>query len=233
MSRVGDRIREERTKKGVSPKQLGKKCGVTESFILDIESGRKIVNEKLLSQISKALGSNLEESMVLEASTEDKKEKDVIGNKPQKLMPSTPVKRKEVEPLAQWEEALSNIIKKVPIYDMQMTAIKDYKSFPIIDKKVEGFHPDKLIYIELSDDLLTQYRMKKGDRCLIYLNQEFINGAFQLIEYDDKRYLRKLKKTEGNKVQLIEGTGDGKALVKNIKDIKILGRLIRVEIDFK
>ncbi|AOY77986.1 helix-turn-helix domain-containing protein [Clostridium formicaceticum] len=231
MSRVGDRIKEERVKKGITPKQLGKKCGVTESFILDIESGRKIINEKLLSQISKVLGSNLEESMVLEVSFDDKKE--TTEKKSQKLIPSSSIKRPEVEPLAQWEDALSNIIKKIPIYDMQMTAIKDYKSFPIIDKKVEGFHPDKLIYIEISDDLLTQYRIKKGDRCLIYLNQEFTNGAFHLIEYDDKKRLRKLKKAEGNnKIQFVEGL-DGKALIKDRKEIKVLGKLVRVEIDFK
>lgn len=232
MSRVGQRIKEERTKKGMTPKQLGKKCGVAESFIMDIESGRKILNEKLLAQISKVLDANLEETMVLEASAEEKKVQESLEEKPQKFMETSSVKRREVEPLAQWEEAFSNIIKQVPIYDMKMNNIKGYKSFPIIDKKVEGFNPDKLVYIHLPDDSLYQYRMKKGDRCLIYLNHEPIHGTFQLVEYDNKRYLRKVKKIEGNKIQLIEGTQDGNAIIKDLKEIKVLGRLIRVEIDF-
>lgn len=232
MSRIGQRVKEERIKKGMTPKQLGKKCGVAESFIIDVETGKKILNEKLLAQISKVLGSNLEESMILEATSEEKNQQTTSEKKPQKLLETSSIKRKEVEPLAQWEEALSNIIKKVPIYDMEITNIKGYKSFPIIEKKVEGFNPDKLVYIILPDDSLNQYRMKKGDRCLIYLNHEPINGSFQLVEYNNRRYLRKLKRIENNKVQLIEGTQEGKAVIKDLKEIKILGKLLRVEIDF-
>ncbi|KXG76603.1 helix-turn-helix domain-containing protein [Thermotalea metallivorans] len=230
MSRVGEKIREERTKKGITPKQLGKKCGVTESFILDIESGRRIVNEKLLAQISKVLGVNLEESMALEPPKEEVQER--VEEKPLRTIEITPVRRKEIEPLDQWEDALSNIIKRVPVCDVEMKEIKGYKSFPIIEKKVEGFHPDKLIYIEIPDDTLSQYRIRKGDRGLIYMNHELVNGAFHLIEYDGKRRLRKIKKVEGNRMQWVEGTQDGKAVTKDTKDVKILGKLIRVEIDF-
>ncbi|SDK66973.1 helix-turn-helix domain-containing protein [Natronincola ferrireducens] len=232
MSRVGKAIQQQRMKKGITPKQLGKKCGVSEAFILDIEGGKKIINEKLLAQISKVLGGNLEENMVLEAPPQEKKEQETLEKKPQKFMETTSSKRREVEPLAQWGEALSNIIKQIPIYDMAMVDRKGYKSFPIIDKKVEGFHPDKLIYIQLEDDTLSEYRMKKGDRCLIYLNHEPMNGTFQLVEYDKKTYLRKVKRVEGNKIKLIKGTADSQAVIKEMKDIKILGKLIRVEIDF-
>lgn len=229
MSRVGKRINEERIKKGMSPKQLGKKCGLSESFILEVERGTKIINEKLISQISKVLGVNLEESMIQEASTEETP-KENIQKKP--IINNTSVKRSNVQPLDQWEEAFSNIIKKVPIYDTEMVSIKGYKSFPIIDKKVEGFNPDKLVYIELSDDSLSQYRMKTSDRCLLYLNQELKNNAFHLVEYSNKKYLRKVKRVEGNKIQLIKRTIDDAAVIKNMKEIKIIGRLIRVEIDF-
>jgi len=228
---VGQMIKEVRTKKGMSPKQLGNKCGVSESFILEVERGTKIINEKLISQISKVLGTNLDEIMILEPPKEEK-QKEIIEKKPQNIVDRVSVKRSDVEPLDQWTDALSNIIKKIPIYDIGLSNIKKHKSFPIIDKKVEGFNPDKLIYIELSDDTLSQYRMKKGDRCLIYLNPEFMNNTFQLVEYDNKKYLRKVKKLEGNKIQLSEGIKDDKIVVKNMKEVKIIGRLIRVEIDF-
>ena len=232
MSRVGQRIKEERLKKGLSPKQLGKKCGVTESYILDIENGFKIINEKMLSQVSKVLGTNLEESMVLEKSAEDKKDNTGVSKKSNGFTNNPSAKRSDVEPLPQWEEAFSNIIKKVPIYDMKMTNIKGYKEFPIINKKVEGFNPDKLVYVLLSDDSLKQYRLKEGDRCLIYLNPEFKNNSFHLVEYDGNRFLRKVKSIGGNKIQLIEGTKDDKTIIKDLKNIKIIGKLIRVEIDF-
>ena len=211
----------------MTPKQLGKKCGVAESFVLDIETGKKIVNEKLLSQISKVLGVNLEEDMVPEVPMEEAKPNSA---KAIKAVEAVPQRRLEVVPLDQWGDALSNIIKKIPIYDMAMENIKGYKNFPIIERKVEGFHPDKLVYIEILDDTMGQYRIRKGDRALIYLNHEFMNGAFQLVEYDGKRRLRKMKKLEGNKVQLTEG--DGQGVTKEIKDVKVIGRVIRVEIDF-
>ncbi|SCY79682.1 helix-turn-helix domain-containing protein [Alkaliphilus peptidifermentans] len=231
MSRVGKRIQDERIKKGMTPKQLGKKCGVAESFIIDIEGGRKIINEKLFAQISKALGTDLEEAMIL-APNEDEKREEKIERKLPKPTADRSIKRNDIEPFAQWGEALSNIIKQIPIYDVEMVSIRGYKAFPVIDKKVEGFNPDKLIYIEAADDSLSQYRIKRNDRCLIYLNHEFMNGSFHLLEYDNKRYLRRIKKVDGNKVQLIEGTGDKKPIIIDVKGIKILGRLIRVEIDF-
>lgn len=229
MSRLGKRINEERIKKGITPKQLGKKCGVAESYILDIESGRKIINDKLISQISKILGVNLDDNTFDEAPQKEV-EKPITATPG--LDKSTRVKRSNVEPLPQWEGAFTNIIKEVPIYKLDMTSILGYKSFPIINKKVEGFNPDKLIYINAPDESLSQYRIFKGDRCLIYLNQEIKNGGFHFIEYEQKKLIRKVKRLDGNTVQLIEGLKDEKSIKVNIKNIKVLGRLIRVEIDF-
>ncbi len=45
MSRVSDKIKEARLKKGLTQKQLAKKLGVAENFINEVESGRKIINE--------------------------------------------------------------------------------------------------------------------------------------------------------------------------------------------
>ena len=56
MSRVGDRIKQVRESKGISQKQLGKKIGVAESFINEVEMGKKVLNEKFLEKISKVLG---------------------------------------------------------------------------------------------------------------------------------------------------------------------------------
>jgi len=231
MSRVGRRINEERMKKGITPKQLGKKCGVAESYILEIESGKRILNDKLISQISKVLGVNLDDNIIDETPTKQDSRTD--GNKNTLQKPGVaPIKRSDVEPLPQWELAFSNIIKQVPIYNIELTKIKGNRSFPIVDKKVEGYNPDKLIYIEAPDDSLNQYRILKGDRCLIYLNQEFISGGFHLVEYDQTKYLRKVKRLEGNNIQLIDGNKNDKSVIKNIKEVKILGRLIRVEVDF-
>ncbi|WP_168198202.1 helix-turn-helix domain-containing protein [Crassaminicella thermophila] len=226
MSRIGDKIKEERIKKGLSPKQLARKCGVAESFIIDVETGKKIISEQQLKQLSKILGKNLEEDVTLEP-TKEKEE-----TKPKKVQPS-PQKRPAVVPLNQWEEALSNIIKKVPIFDIDMKQIKGYKSFPIINRKVEGFNPDKLVYIEVPDEKLNPLRIHKGDKVLIYLNKEFVHNSLALVEYEGKKKLRKIKRAEGNKVKLITSLDETKTIIKDLKDIKIIGRGIRIEIELK
>ena len=42
MSRVGDKIKQVRESKAISQKQLGKKIGVSESFINEVEMGKKL-----------------------------------------------------------------------------------------------------------------------------------------------------------------------------------------------
>ena len=39
MSRLGDLIKLERTRRGLSAKQVAKKCGVSEKYLLDVELG--------------------------------------------------------------------------------------------------------------------------------------------------------------------------------------------------
>ena len=56
MSRLGDTIRAARVKAGMTPKALGKKCGVAESFINDVERGTKIVSDDQAQRILKVLG---------------------------------------------------------------------------------------------------------------------------------------------------------------------------------
>ena len=45
MSRLGDTIRAARVKAKLTEKALGKKCGLAESYIKDVEAGRKIVSD--------------------------------------------------------------------------------------------------------------------------------------------------------------------------------------------
>ena len=42
MSRLGDLIRTERLRSKMTPKQVARKCGVSESYLLAVEAGTKI-----------------------------------------------------------------------------------------------------------------------------------------------------------------------------------------------
>ena len=43
MSRLGDLIRLERTRQGMTFKQVAKKCGVSEGYLLAVEAGTRII----------------------------------------------------------------------------------------------------------------------------------------------------------------------------------------------
>ncbi|HBG75412.1 MAG TPA: DNA-binding protein, partial [Clostridiales bacterium] len=47
MNRLGQKVKEARIKKGWTPKALAKKAGISESYLLEAEDGKKIMNENL------------------------------------------------------------------------------------------------------------------------------------------------------------------------------------------
>ena len=70
MSRLGDTIRTARVKAKMTEKALGKKCGMAENVIKDIESGRRIVSDEQAQRILKLLGSKSPVSTELDVAAE-------------------------------------------------------------------------------------------------------------------------------------------------------------------
>lgn len=216
MSRVGLRIKQERTKANMSVKALAKKVGISESFLNEVEQGRRIANEDLIKRVEKVLSVNLNEAMFEEI------EEPVENIKEYK----EPVKVNK-----QLEDAFSSILKKVPVCDLHLKEIYDYKYLPLKDKKVEGFNADKIFYIVAPDDSMRGLRIAKGDRVMVYLNPEMENNAIYLIEVEGKRMLRQLKRLDANKVLLISQNVDLKTESRDIKTFKIIGKCIKVEFE--
>ena len=109
MSRVGDKIKEARLKEGLSQKALGKKLGVAEKFINEVELGRRIANEAFIEKVSKLLKTDLNDvSMVVtdEALQEERKIlKETNSFKSSKAQKSLG-KEEEV-----WTNAFSSVLK--------------------------------------------------------------------------------------------------------------------------
>ena len=70
MSRLGDSIRAARLKAKMTEKALGKKCGMAESVIKEIESGRRIVSDEQAQRILKLLGADSPVSTELDVAAE-------------------------------------------------------------------------------------------------------------------------------------------------------------------
>ena len=56
MSRLGDLIHLERTRRGMTPKQVAKLCAINEKYLLDVEQGKRIIQDDQARRILKKIG---------------------------------------------------------------------------------------------------------------------------------------------------------------------------------
>lgn len=230
MSRIGEKIKTARMEQNISLKHLAKKCGVAESYIADVESGRRVLNDSMIKTLSQALNINLNEPLFIEDDLTDEVEAE---RKPAKApMPgAVRAAAPAVEPTAEWQSAFSRILKDVPVYNMNMDNILRYIPLPIIDKKVEGHNPDKLIYVAVSDNSMGGFRIKKDDLVMVLLNPELSGEGLYLIELNGVKAIRQIKKLDGSNVLIVSHSGDIKTQAVDIHDIKVMGRCIKAEIN--
>lgn len=218
MSRVGDRIKQVRETKEVSQKQLGKKIGVSEGFINDIELGKKVINEKLLEKISKILGEEIEDRSVAFEDAEETKER--------KTKLERPIAGKVNEV---WNDAFSSVLKDVAIYKYDLVKAIGMKQMPIISNKVEGYAQDKVLFLQIENDDMLGFRICSGDLAFAHLTHEIENNAISLLDYNGERVLRQIKKLDSNKVLLISNRISLRTDTVSHNDIKVIAKLDRVE----
>ena len=142
MSRVGENIKQAREKSGMTAKALAKKLGVAEKYILEVEMGRRVVNESFIDRAAKVLKADLNDiSMVVtdEALMEEKKT----------FREAT---KKKNESSEVWTDAFSSVLRSVPIYDYSLSSKKGFKELPVHSNKIENYPQDKVFYIEIEDD---------------------------------------------------------------------------------
>jgi len=242
MSRLGDLIRTERLRQKMTPKQVAKKCGVAESFIVAVEAGTRIIADDQARRILRTIGlkEHTEADFSLDdiaatvdlaqvqptmakavakprpqeaekvASTDDDKEKGVIGSV--------------------WLDALTSVLKRVPVMNAVMKPIS-YRLLPIENGKIEGANPDKVFFFKAPDDSMRGFRVHAGDVALMVPAQSPIDGAVMLVEYDGHRNLRKVKKLDHFQVLLQSFDREYDAKSMSLSDVTFLGRAVRLEIE--
>ena len=227
MSRVGEKIKEARTKAGLTQKALGKKLGVSDKFINEVEMGRRVAQEGFIERAAKILNTDLNDiSMVVtdEALMEERKITEV-AKKEKKINAKI---LGETSPV--WTDAFSSVMKKVIIYDYSLKKELGSKELPIYSNKVEGYPADKVLYIKVEDNSMSGFRMMKDDIVFGHLVKEVSNNGMFLIEYDNKRVIRQIKSLGGQKLLLIGNDGSAKTETIQVKEAKILAKLERLEI---
>ena len=234
MSRLGETIRAARLKKGLTPKALGKKCGVAESFINDVEMGTRIVSDDQAQRILKVLGVENPISTELEVAAEPEVELRprprpyVIPVKKPEEPAYTEAEREATQASADaWLDALGGVVKRVPIMDEGGVVI-DHRLMPVIGGKIEGGHPDKVIFYRCPDNSMRGFRVFAGDLLLVVPEKNPVDDALMLLAVRGKRVVRKIKKLEGSKLML--QSYDRELVTETVMwaEIQILGRCVKL-----
>ena len=237
MSRLGDLIRTERIRHKMTPKQVAKKCGVSESYLVAVEAGTRIIADDQARRILKAIGlkQQTEAEFTLDdiAATVDlaqvqPKMAEVLKKKPEK---------KEAELAASsddegvagsvWLDALQSVLKRVPVMNAVMKPVS-YKLVPVENGRIEGANPDKVFYYLAPDDSMRGFRIHKGDVVLTVPAQSPVDGAIMLMNYKEHRYLRKIKILDDRNVLLQSYDRAYEAETVPISDIGFLSRCVQV-----
>lgn len=220
MTRVGEKIKLLRDQNGMTQKTLAKKLGVSESFINEIEAGRKVANDGVINRISKIFGKELDDvNMYTDEQPEEKS---------QPLVSTKPIKKGEVNEV--WNDALSSILKSVPVYKMDAKSVISTRQLPVISNKINGFAQDKVFFMEIENDDMLGFRIAKGDTAFLHIIHEVENNAICLVDYNNERIIRQIKRIDNTKLLLISNIGSVRTETVNVKDIKVIAKLDRIEI---
>ena len=239
MSRLGDLIRTERIRQKLTPKQVARKCGVSESYLLAVEAGTRIIADDQARRILKSMG--LKQQTEAEFTLDDiAATVDLAQVQPR--MAAAAVKkpvRKEAELAAStddkdegvagsvWLDALQSVLKRVPVMNAVMKPVS-YRLVPVENGRIEGANPDKVFYYLAPDDSMRGFRIHKGDIVLTVPAQSPVDGAVMLMNYKEHRYLRKVKILDDRNVLLQSSDRAYEAETVPISDIGFLSRCVQV-----
>ena len=243
MSRLGDLIRTERLRAKMTPKQVAKKCGVAESYIVAVEKGTKIIADDQARRILKSIG--LREQTEADFSLDDiaaTVDLASVASPVAKTVAARPAP-KPAEPEAVqvasteekgitgsvWLDALTSVLKHVPVMNAVMKPV-DHRLLPITSGKIEGANPDKVFYFLAPDDSMRGFRIHQGDLALIVPAHSPIDGAVMLVEYNNHRYLRKVKRLQDFSVILQSFDREYDAVTAQINECNFIGRAVKLEV---
>ena len=240
MSRLGDLIRTERIRQKLSPKQVAKKCGVSESYLLAVEAGTRIIADDQARRILRAIGlkQQTEAEFTLDdiAATVDLAQVQPrmaaavqAAKKPPKKEAELAASSEEEEGVAGsvWLDALQSVLKRVPVMNAVMKPVS-YRLVPVENGRIEGANPDKVFFYLAPDDSMRGFRIHKGDVVLTVPAQSPVDGAIMLMNYNEHRYLRKIKVLDDRNVLLQSYDREYEAETVPINEIGFISRCVKV-----
>ena len=241
MSRLGDLIRTERIRQKMTPKQVAKKCGVSESYLMAVEAGTRIIADDQARRILKAIG--LKQQTEAEFTLDDiAATVDLAQVQPRLAEAVKKPQKKEAELAASsedegvagsvWLDALQSVLKRVPVMNAVMKPVA-YRLVPVENGRIEGANPDKVFFYLAPDDSMRGFRIHKGDIVLTVPAQSPVDGAIMLMNYKEHRYLRKVKVLDDRQVLLQSYDREYEAETVPISEIGFLSRAVQVTFELQ
>ena len=241
MSRLGDLIRTERIRQKMTPKQVAKKCGVSESYLMAVEAGTRIIADDQARRILKTIGLKQQNeaeftlddiAVTVDLAQVQPRMAAAAAKKPERKEAELAASSEEAEGVAGsvWLDALQSVLKRVPVMNAVMKPVS-YKLVPVENGRIEGANPDKVFYYLAPDDSIRGFRIHKGDIVLTVPAQSPVDGAVMLMNYKEHRYLRKVKILNDHQVLLQSYDREYEAETVSISDIGFLSRCVQVTFD--
>ena len=244
MSRLGDLIRTERLRQGLTAKQVARKCGMSEGYIQAVEAGTRIIADDQARRILRTIG--LRQQTEADFSLDDVANAvdlaqvqpsmaKAVAPRPKppeavKVASTEPDKGEKAVTGSVWLDALRDVVKSVPVMNAVMQPVA-HRLLPIQQGKIEGAAPDKVYYFKAPDDSMRGFRIHAGDLALVVPAQSPVDGAVMVVEYKSHRNLRKIKKLDAVSVLLQSYDREYEAETVHISDCVFLGRVCRVEFE--
>ena len=235
MSRLGDLIHLERTRRGLSIKKVAKLCAVSESYLSDVEQGKRIIGDDQARRMLKRMG--LEHQTETDFSLDDiaaaidlhtaapaLKTSDDANQKEPRLAASLPA---DNEHGGVWLSALQSVLREVPVYNAAWNIV-DHRTLAAAQGRIEGGPADKALYFLSPDNSMRGFRILQGDLLLTVPAESPIDGAVMLLNHRGHYMIRKIK-LSGDKLMLLSYDHELDALPASLSAITFIGRCVRLE----
>lgn len=234
MSRLGDLIHLERTRRDMTPKQVAKLCGFNEKYIVEVEAGKRIIADDQARRILKRIG--LEQQTEADFSLDD-----IAATMDLKAAGEAPIakpvspKEKPILSLPAEEgmgggiflDALAGVLRQIPIYNAAWQ-VTGHRTLPMENGRIEGGAADKVLYFCIPDDTLRGFRILSGDLLLVVPAQSPIDGALMLLKWRNHCTVRKVR-LDGSKITLQSYDREYVAEIADISELVCIGRCVRLE----
>lgn len=240
MSRLGDLIRLERTRQGLTHKQVARKCGVSDKYLMEVEAGTRIIADDQARRILKTMGlsqhnetdftlDDIAATVDLQSAvpqlTKAVEKKSALSEKPKAVAETDAGGSGSI-----WLDALAGVLKHVPVYNAVMKEV-GHRLLPITGGKIEGASPDKVYYFMAPDNDLRGFRVQKGDLLLVVPAQAAVDGAIMLLQTPQGKLLRKVKRVNDYQAMLQKYDESFESEIKNYNELTFVGRCVRLEAD--